>query len=148
MRQRSFRARARPAQHPSADGSAQAEFLIDQCQKLAAIYDGRRSDADSQANTVLTAAVTLAALIVTASATLSATSTGWAIAAMVALTISAAIAVWERSGSGLRPLGYGWEDALRKLFHRPARAGGPPDARCSPTRRPSFGTRRATSTGR
>ncbi len=102
MRRRSVMARTRMASRPSANGSKDAEFLIDQCQKLTEIYGQRCSAADSQATTVLTASVTLAALIVTASATLRGTSTGLAVAALVALVISAAIAVWEGSGAGLR----------------------------------------------
>ena len=104
MRRRSVMARARTASRPLANGSKDAEFLIDQCQKLTEIYGQRCSAADSQATTVLTASVTLAALIVTASATLRDTSTGLAVAALVALVISAAIAVWEGAGAGLRPM--------------------------------------------
>jgi hypothetical protein len=104
MRRRSVMARTRTASRPLADRSKDAEFLIDQCQKLTEIYGQRCSAADSQATTVLTASVTLAALIVTASATLRGTSTGLAVAALVALVISAAIAVWEGSGAGLRPM--------------------------------------------
>jgi len=71
------------------------------------------SAADSQATTVLTASVTLAALIVTASATLRDTSTGLAVAALVALVISAAIAVWEGSGAGLSTYGQQRADSSR-----------------------------------
>lgn len=112
MPRRSFTHRARATPSPPANGSKQAEFLIDQCQKLAAIYDQRRSDADSQATTVLTTAVTLAALIITASATLSGTSTGLAVAAMIILAFSTAFAVWERSGAGLRPHGQSWRETV------------------------------------
>ena len=67
---------------------------------MAAIYDGRRTDADGNATTILGYAISLATLTVTSSALLN-PSKGFAIAAAVATGVSAALAVWARLGAGL-----------------------------------------------
>jgi hypothetical protein len=99
----------------SGSGSDELVFLIAQTQKLVAIYDKRWSDADAQGSAVLTAAVTLAALIVTASATLPVRTTWLVVVALVGLSVSAGFAVWERTGAGLR---------LRRSFGRDSAGGG------------------------
>ncbi len=84
----------------SGDQAKELEFVIDQSQKVAAIYDGRRTDADGNATTILGYAISLATLTVTSSALLN-PSKGFAIAAAVATGVSAALAVWARLGAGL-----------------------------------------------
>jgi hypothetical protein len=76
---------------------------VDQAQKTAQIYDDRRRDADTNAGAVLTAAVTLATLTVTAHATLGSAARSWyAVAATSAAGVSALAAAWARVAAGLR----------------------------------------------
>jgi hypothetical protein len=91
------------------DGAAaqrtdEVDFLIELREKLAEGYADRCERADGIAGGVLTACVSVAALIVAANATLALTNRTVAIIALIVLGLSALAAAWARSGAGLRPL--------------------------------------------
>jgi hypothetical protein len=97
------KAPAAPPATPNETEAKQLDFLLDQRQKLAQIYDDRRKDADSNATSVLAAAVALALLGVGATQTQLEAHKVFAAIAICAGVLSATLAMLARSAAGLRP---------------------------------------------
>jgi hypothetical protein len=80
------------------------DLLIDQHQRLFAIYDARRSNAEAKAAGILTATVAIAALTATAASLVKHVNLGFAVALVVLLVLSVIAAIYAASGAGLHGL--------------------------------------------
>lgn len=77
------------------------DLLIDQYQKLFALYDARRSSAEAKAAGILTATVAVAALTATAASLVKHVNVALAVSLVVLLVLSVVSAVYAASAAGL-----------------------------------------------
>jgi low affinity Fe/Cu permease len=78
------------------------DCLIDQYQRLFALYDARRSSAEAKAAGILTATVAVAALTATAASLVKHVNIALAVVLVVLLVISVICAIYAASAAGLR----------------------------------------------
>ncbi len=78
------------------------DVLIDQYQRLCALYDARRSSAEAKAAGILTAAVAVAALTATAASLVNHVNVALAVVLVVLLVLSVISAIYAASAAGLR----------------------------------------------
>jgi hypothetical protein len=95
-------ARPRPAKSCVTDPREDAlDVLIEQYQRLYALYDARRSSAEAKAAGILTATVAVAALTATAASLVKHVNVTLAVALVVLLVLSVLGAIYAASGAGL-----------------------------------------------
>lgn len=95
-----------PDSSPALDPREDAlDVLIDQSQRLFAIYDGRRSSAEGKAAGILTAAAAIAALTVTAASLVKHVNVELAIGLVAFLVLSIVCAIYAGAAAGLRHRG-------------------------------------------
>jgi hypothetical protein len=94
--------RSRPAKTSVYDPREEAlDLLIDQYQRLFALYDARRSSAEAKAAGILTATVAVAALTATAASLVKYVNIPLAVVLVVLLVISVISAIYAASAAGL-----------------------------------------------
>jgi hypothetical protein len=95
--------RSRPAETSVNDPREEAlALLIDQYQRLFALYDARRSAAEAKAAGILTATVAVAALTATAASLVKHVNVALAVVLVVLLVIGVISAIYAASAAGLR----------------------------------------------
>lgn len=77
------------------------DLLIDQYQKLFALYEARRSSAEAKAAGILTATVAVAALTATAASLVKHVNVALAVSLVVLLVLSVVCAIYAASAAGL-----------------------------------------------
>jgi len=107
-----------PAPAPTQDDAEgkKLDFLLDQRQKLAQIYDDRRKDADSNATAVLGGAVAIVLLGVGSAQSQLEAHAVFAAIAIAAGVVSGTLAVLARSAGGLRPRPRTGDDATKRSW--------------------------------
>lgn len=95
--------RSLPAKTSVSDTREDAlDVLIDQYQRLFALYDARRNSAEAKAAGILTATVAVAALTATAASLVNHVDVTLAVALVVLLVLSVGSAIYAASAAGLR----------------------------------------------
>ena len=95
-----------PDSSPATDPRVEAlDVLIDQSQRLFAIYDTRRSNAEGKAAGILTAAAGIAALTVTAASLVKHVNVELAVGLVGFLVLSIVCAIYAGAAAGLRQRG-------------------------------------------